>query len=508
VNLVPGAMGDRLVRTGFGKVGLGTKQDPEKWRIFPATPGANPQGLFHIESIGAPAIKGFLTRKGTSDVFLGPKGTPETRWNIVCAPSQFARQAQRRATCAFNVLYATQYLARTSLLIQAAARTCPNSQGLLNKICQVNALVTVASISNLALELSNAASSCAETTNVKALCASAVEALIVSLTTIGAGGIVTATACQPGLTAADLNLPPGASPSNLLGYAQTGRRLFLGGGTANFLGQCILDFTQVAWSLGSVGIAITASVRDSCPAAIQGTGILVALSQSACSMDIAAIIYAFSRIALFLALSTIHCTDALNLQALCSGGVTALIAAAAALVVTGDAFFIACDQGISVVNKGGTVPLRIGAAAEAGATRRLAAQALADGAKRADVHKMVKDLGYNVSNPIKQPTFDSVDSAMRVLEAFDKEQTERFNVGEGHLKQQFKGVEEMWAHLGFNMSDPKATPAAPDMSGQSERFLKVIEPALSEQDKARVEAAIAPEPVQKWQQLLGGKRCA
>eukprot|EP00969_Alexandrium_andersonii_P082103 3619609-Alexandrium_andersonii.AAC.1 len=63
---------------------------------------------------------------------------------------------------------------------------------------------------------------------------------------------------------------------------------------------------------------------------------------------------------------------------------------------------------------------------------------------------MVKDLGYNVSNPLKQPTFDNVDSAMRLLEAFDKEQTERYNVGEASLKKQFKGVEELWAHIGFN----------------------------------------------------------
>jgi len=507
--IVPTSKGEDLVRDGAGDVVLGDLTDAYEWRIKPAAGGANPNGLFTVRSVGAPAGAAFLARKGKTGVFLSTNGLA-AKWQIKCGPAEYSREAQRKATCAFNVLYATQYIARASLLIQAAARTCPNSKGLLNKICQVNGIITVAALSNLALSLSNAASSCAETTSVKALCASAVEALIVSLTTIGAGGIVTATACQPGLQAADLQLPAGATPANLGGPVYlSGRRLFLGGGKGNFIGQCILDFTQVAWSLGSVGIAITAAVRDACPGSIQGTGILIGLSQAACSMDIAAVIYAFSRIALFLALATIHCTDALNIQALCSGGITALIAAAAALVVTGDAFYIACDQGIKVVNSGGTVPAQLGAAAEAGATRRLAAKALADGAANTDVHKMVKDLGYNTSSPLRQPTFESVESAMRVLEAYDEREAEHFGVGEASLRKRFKGVEDMWAHVGFNMSDPEVIPAAPARGDESERFLKVIEPVLSEQDTADVAAAMAPRPLQKWERLLGGgKRCA
>jgi len=507
--VIPGLGGEtNLVHNGQN-VALGPQAqgNSDRWRIRPAVAGPNPDGLFVIEAIptGPPGPRRFLTRQGQTGVVIQGANTALARWRIPCIRTQYARQDQRKAICAFNIIYATQYVARSSLMVQAAARTCPNSKGLLNKICALNGLVTVASFANLALAISDAASSCAASTSVRALCASAVSALVVSLTTVGAGGIVVAATCKPGLQPADLGLPAGATPANLQGVADIpARRLFLGGGTANFLGQCVLDFTQVAWSLGSVGLAITAAVRDSCPESLQGTGILVGLSQSACSMDIAAVIYAFGRIALFLALSTVHCTNELNLQALCAGGVSALVAAAAALIVTGDAFYIACDQGINVINAGGTVPLRIGAAAEAGATRRLAAQSLADGAKHADVHEMVRDLGFNVSDPLKLPTFDSIDSAMKVIEAYDSREASRYGADEETLRRKYKSVEQMWESVGFNAS---VIPEAPAGRSEHERFVSLMEPVLSEEDKAKVSAALAPSFAQKWQRPTA-KRCA
>jgi len=282
-----------------------------------------------------------------------------------------------------------------------------------------------------------------------------------------------------------------------------GRRLFLGGGPINFMAQCVLDFTQVAWSLGSVGIAISAAARDSCPPS--GTGLLHELTQSACAMDVGAVLYAFGRIAVFLALAVIHCTNELNLQALCAAGISALVAAAAALIVTGNAFFIACDKGIPVVRDGGLVPEIVGASAEAGATRRLAAKTLADAMKGKDIHRLVEGYGYNISDPLRLPSFDNVDSALKALESFDELQAERLGMGRASLAKRFASPEKMWEQLGFNTSK---VPEAPKLGHESERFVRLMEPVLNKEELNKVAAAAAPEASQKWLQPLTKSMCA
>jgi len=124
---------------------------------------------------------------------------------------------------------------------------------------------------------------------------------------------------------------------------------------------------------------------------------------------------------------------------------------------------------------------------------------------------MVKNLGYNISTPQKLPTFDNIDSAMRVLESFDQEHEGKFGVDEASLKSKFKNVEDMWKHVGFNVSDlsnAKGIPAAPALRDESERFVKLMDPVLSEEDKRRVAAAMSPEPSQKWQWLSSKNKCS
>lgn len=303
---------------------------------------------------------------------------------------------------------------------------------------------------------------------------------------MSAGGIVTAATCQPGLTPADLHLPPGASPADLSGTDPVpARRLFLGGGRDNFIGQCVLDWTEVAWSLASVGLSITSAVRDSCPKKFRDTGDLLGkLSKAACAMDIGQVVYAFGRIALFIAIAMVHCTNELNLQALCTAGISALIAASAALVVTGGAFYIACDKGIKVVNDGGAVPLRIGTAAEAGATRRLAALA---STPDEEMQRLVQSYGINITDPRSVPSFDSADSALKALETFGELQARQLGVERQALKERFGDVDSAWASLGFNT---KEMPAPHDPEGRSERFVSIMEPVLSAEDAAHVEAAM------------------
>mmetsp|Transcript_77655 Transcript_77655/g.206179 ORF Transcript_77655/g.206179 Transcript_77655/m.206179 type:complete len:118 (-) Transcript_77655:519-872(-) len=117
---------------------------------------------------------------------------------------------------------------------------------------------------------------------------------------------------------------------------------------------------------------------------------------------------------------------------------------------------------------------------------------------------MVKDLGFNVSNPLKLPTFDNIDSAMRVIEAYDSREASRYGVDEETLRKRFASVEQMWESVGINAS---VVPEAPAGRSEHERFVSLVEPVLSEEDKARVSAASAPSFSQKWQRLTG-KRCA
>mmetsp|Transcript_81453 Transcript_81453/g.256821 ORF Transcript_81453/g.256821 Transcript_81453/m.256821 type:complete len:595 (-) Transcript_81453:264-2048(-) len=405
-------------------------------------------------------------------------------------------RTERKAVCAFDIIYAVQSVARAGLNIQAAARTCPNAKGLLEKICALNALFSVAALSNLALYVSDAASVCAESVRPRALCASGVEALVVALSTAGAGGIVAAETCKPGLKPADLHLPPGATPADLQGPPpgapiSPGRRLFLGGGRNNFIGQCVLDVTEVAWSLASIALSITTAARDVCPDDVRGIGLLARLSKAGCAMDVGQVIYALGRIATFIAVAFVHCTNELNLQALCSAGITAIIASSAAVVVAGGAFFIACKEGIPVVNSGGSVPLRIGAAAEAGATRRLAAQAPELGAMDSsskEMMRLVESYGFNITNPKSMPVFENVDSALRALEAFTDLQTKQTGLSRQALSERFGDVDTLWSSLGFNST---YMPPPPRTQGASERFVRLMEPALSDEDRAQVKALTA-----------------
>mmetsp|Transcript_32628 Transcript_32628/g.97099 ORF Transcript_32628/g.97099 Transcript_32628/m.97099 type:complete len:595 (-) Transcript_32628:233-2017(-) len=405
-------------------------------------------------------------------------------------------RTERKAVCAFDIIYAVQSVARAGLNIQAAARTCPNAKGLLEKICALNALFSVAALSNLALYVSDAASVCAESVRPRALCASGVEALVVALSTAGAGGIVAAETCKPGLKPADLHLPPGATPADLQGPPpgapiSPGRRLFLGGGRNNFVGQCVLDWTEVAWSLAAIGLSITTAARDVCPDDVRGIGLLARLSKAGCAMDVGQVIYALGRIATFIAVAFVHCTNELNLQALCSAGITAIVASSAAVVVAGGAFFVACKEGIDVVDGGGSVPLRIGAAAEAGATRRLAAQAPELGAMDSSSKEMMRlggAYGVNITNPKSMPVFENVDSALRALEAFTDLQTKQTGLSRQALSERFGDVDTLWSSLGFNST---YMPPPPRTQGASERFVRLMEPALSDEDRAQVKALTA-----------------
>mmetsp|Transcript_102743 Transcript_102743/g.316997 ORF Transcript_102743/g.316997 Transcript_102743/m.316997 type:complete len:595 (+) Transcript_102743:78-1862(+) len=405
-------------------------------------------------------------------------------------------RTERKAVCAFDIIYAVQSVARAGLNIQAAARTCPNAKGLLEKICALNALFSVAALSNLALYVSDAASVCAESVRPRALCASGVEALVVALSTAGAGGIVAAETCKPGLKPADLHLPPGATPADLQGPPpgapiSPGRRLFLGGGRNNFVGQCVLDWTEVAWSLAAIGLSITTAARDVCPDDVRGIGLLARLSKAGCAMDVGQVIYALGRIATFIAVAFVHCTNELNLQALCSAGITAIVASSAAVVVAGGAFFVACKEGIDVVDGGGSVPLRIGAAAEAGATRRLAAQAPELGAMDSsskEMMRLVESYGFNITNPKSMPVFENVDSALRALEAFTDLQTKQTGLSRQALSERFGDVDTLWSSLGFNST---YMPPPPRTQGASERFVRLMEPALSDEDRAQVKALTA-----------------
>lgn len=404
-------------------------------------------------------------------------------------------EAQRKAECAFEVIFTVQFLARAAFNIQAAAKVCPDSKGLVNKICAVDALLAVSVLTRAAGTLSVAASTCAETVNTRALCASSVTGLVSALSQLAAAGTIVGKVCSPtGQAEIAAGLPQGATVSNIGGPTFLGpqpaptRRLFFGGGKSNIMAQCVLDATHVAWSLGTVGLALNAAVKETCPPKGAGTP-LYGLSQSACAIDVGGVIFGFSRIATFLSAAFIHCTNAFDMKAVCSTAVSAVISAAAGLEVVGNGFYSACDMGLKLEALQASVPMGLATGVEEalGASRRLG------GLVRdyADPSELTQRFLYNISDPRRLPVFDSVEDSLKVLESLKEFQAERLGIGEEALARRFGSVEEIWQHLGFNLSDPEAAPGvdSPSLRAQGERFVHLVEAVLDQEDLQRVERA-------------------
>ena len=257
-----------------------------------------------------------------------------------------AREATN-AYCAFNVLEAFVSVVGLGDDINAIIRVCPAPRdGESELACQVDAAILVTWVGNAAARLAYAASNCATTLNVNAVCAVGVTGLVAIMGELAATASLAAATCT--------GVPPELSTTQigLLGdqtvRGNAGRRLLVGEGAIGVGVQCGVNIGMVVANIANMGISINSAVNSGFCGRInrQGpinkvTGVFDAL----CTVDIGGAIAYMSQVVTFINLIVVHCQDLLDVSALCGASISGIITAAAAVAPFGAAVHAGCAKG-------------------------------------------------------------------------------------------------------------------------------------------------------------------
>ncbi|CAK0906621.1 unnamed protein product [Prorocentrum cordatum] len=137
-------------------------------------------------------------------------------------------------------------------------------------------------------------------------------------------------------------------------------------------GECALDIVQSVNYLGRAGLQITQAVKT-CKPIYNSVGSENypdnAYIRTACAADASGIISSFSFVATFLSLAASHCSQTLNLPAICASSATGLVAALAKVSVEAATMAANCEGG--TVYKPGPLPAAAGSDAVWQNDRRL-----------------------------------------------------------------------------------------------------------------------------------------
>mmetsp|Transcript_59850 Transcript_59850/g.144581 ORF Transcript_59850/g.144581 Transcript_59850/m.144581 type:complete len:480 (+) Transcript_59850:86-1525(+) len=250
-------------------------------------------------------------------------------------------RAQGTAVCIFNVMEAMTSAIGLGDAINGMARTCPAPRdGVGDLACEVDSGIMIAFVGTLAAKLSLAASNCAETINVDAICAAGVTGLVAALGELAAAASLAAPTCSPH--------PPSLPTTKIselgdktLGGVYTGRRLVIGEGAVGNGVQCGVDVSIVAEQLANFGLAINSAVNSpNCKSENwEGNRGLV---RSLCTVDIGGAVAYFAQAVTFIQLSILNCKDFLDIKALCGASIAGVATAAAAISPYGAAVHAGC----------------------------------------------------------------------------------------------------------------------------------------------------------------------
>mmetsp|Transcript_23064 Transcript_23064/g.43358 ORF Transcript_23064/g.43358 Transcript_23064/m.43358 type:complete len:325 (+) Transcript_23064:3-977(+) len=226
--------------------------------------------------------------------------------------------------------------------INAIIRTCPPPRdGESELACQVDSGILVAWVGNIAVKLSLAASNCATTINVNALCAVGVTGLVSAMGELAATASLASATCTP--------QPPSLSTSKIseLGDQTRGRRLLIGEGPIGNGIQCGIDVGMVVTNLANLGLAINAAVNSgNCDKKSLQSPLnhLTGIPEALCTVDIGGAVTYMSQAVTFINLLVVHCSDFLDVSALCGASIAGITTAAAAMAPYGAAVHAACRQ--------------------------------------------------------------------------------------------------------------------------------------------------------------------
>jgi len=316
----------------------------------------------------------------------------------------FGKSPGRKAAdgfCTFDILSILSYLALAGSDINDAVRTCEGVkfgefvQGthVHDKICGLNVLTAVGNVAGSAAVISAAAMNCADTLllKTKPICSASLIGLVGTLAQLAGSLSITNAACHPwrswygridkdlraseigsnwvtrerGETyVADLNpirfenghlhigLKSAPPPAENSSETPGSRRLLFGGGKPSIMAQCVIDAAQIAWGLAYFALHLNSIANtangQSCPArnfAGQKHGfkdLLYWSLASYCTVDIFAMIGYLTQVVAYITLGIIHCSDYLNLKAMCAEGINGIVAALAGMGLSSAGVHVAC----------------------------------------------------------------------------------------------------------------------------------------------------------------------
>ena len=217
-----------------------------------------------------------------------------------------------RQECVFNILEAFVSAVGMGDDINAIIRTCPPPRdGESELACQVNGAILGAWVGNLATKVALAASNCALSINVDAICSAGITGLVSGLGEIAAGASLGAAACTgtpPQLTTTQISVLGDQT-------VRDGRRLLIGEGPVGNGVQCGVDVGMVAANIANMGLAINKAVNvNKCKASRFRTpvNVLKGIPEALCTVDIGGAVAYIGQVVTFINLIVVHCQDQLG----------------------------------------------------------------------------------------------------------------------------------------------------------------------------------------------------
>ena len=218
-----------------------------------------------------------------------------------------------RAECAFNVLEAFVSAVGMGDDINAIIRTCPPPRdGESELACQVNGPMLGAWVGNLAAKLALAASNCALSLNVDAICSAGVAGLVSAMGEIAAGASlgVACSGTPPQLTTTKISVLGDQT-------VQDSRRLLVGEGAVGNGVQCGVDVGMVAANIANMGLAINKAVNvNKCKASTfrSPLNVFKGIPETLCTVDIGGAVAYIGEVVTFINLIVVHCKDWMGLS--------------------------------------------------------------------------------------------------------------------------------------------------------------------------------------------------
>eukprot|EP00913_Durusdinium_trenchii_P022709 g21328.t1 len=201
----------------------------------------------------------------------------------------------------------------------------------------VDGSILVAWVGNLATKLALAATNCALSLNVDAVCAAGVTGLVSAFGELSAGAALGSATCRT------TPVPLSTTEISQLGDTSLkGRRLLIGQGEVGNGVQCAVDVGMVAANLANLGMAINKAVNvHDCKKSTfkRPLNVLKGIPEAWCTVDIGGAVAYISQalsacaksVVTFINFIVVHCEDFLDINALCAGSIAAITTGAAAV---------------------------------------------------------------------------------------------------------------------------------------------------------------------------------